>query len=316
MDGSNVNHSGAAAGGNVATPHARVDGAVRPIAPFTSDNTNPAGGINSNATDMARWLTVLLGKGRLADGSRLYSEETARALEAIVTPIPIRPPPPDAPQELAALVPQFRGYGLGLDIAEYRGHKVVRHSGGLPGYVSRVLRVPDAGVGVAVLTNQESEHAYQAIISRVVDHFLGAPGTDWLAAYQKIRAWEQLGAAAAERETAARRDTSSRPSLLLVGYAGTYRDDWYGDVTVALEGGRLVMRFSHTPSLVGDLEHWQHDVFVARWRDRELRADAFVTFALDADGHVEQAKMRAVSPQTDFSFDFQDLLLKPAPARP
>ena len=78
------------------------------------------------------------------------------------------------------------------------------------------------------------------------------------------------------------------------------------------EGGKLVMRFSHTPALVGDLEHWQHDTFVARWRDRELRADAYVTFALNPDGSIDQAKMRAVSPATDFSFDFQDLLLKPA----
>jgi hypothetical protein len=63
--------------------------------------------------------------------------------------------------------------------------------------------------------------------------------------------------------------------------------------------------------LVGDLEHWQYDTFVARWRDRELRADAYVTFALQPDGSVERATMKAVSPETDFSFDFHDLLLRP-----
>ena len=72
-----------------------------------------------------------------------------------------------------------------------------------------------------------------------------------------------------------------------------------------------MIRFSHTPALTGDLEHWQHDTFIARWRDRELRADAYVTFALNPDGSIDQAKMTAVSPATDFSFDFQDLLLKP-----
>jgi hypothetical protein len=100
--------------------------------------------------------------------------------------------------------------------------------------------------------------------------------------------------------------------LPLASYAGTYNDPWYGDVTISLESGNLVIRFDHTPSLVGDLEHWQYDTFVARWRDRELRADAFVTFALNPDGSIDQAKMKAVSPATDFSFDFQDLLLKPA----
>jgi hypothetical protein len=61
----------------------------------------------------------------------------------------------------------------------------------------------------------------------------------------------------------------------------------------------------------GHLEHWQQDTIVARWEDRELRADAFITFALDPDGRVAQARLRAVSPATDFSFDFQDLLLEP-----
>lgn len=42
-----------------------------------------------------------------------------------------------------------------------------------------------------------------------------------------------------------------------------------------------------------------------------LRADAFVTFALNPDGSVERAKMKPVSPATDLDYDFQDLLLKP-----
>jgi len=117
--------------------------------------------------------------------------------------------------------------------------------------------------------------------------------------------------AAEERSAVAKRDTASRPSLPLEKYAGTYRDAWYGDVIIALETGKLVMRFSHTPSLTGDLEHFQYDTFIARWRDRELRADAYVSFALKPDGSIDQVKMSAVSPATDFSFDFQDLLLLP-----
>ncbi len=82
----------------------------------------------------------------------------------------------------------------------------------------------------------------------------------------------------------------------LASYAGTYTDAWYGDIVMAMENGKLAIRFTKTPSLVGDLEHWQHDTFVARWRDRELRADAFVTFALNPDGTVDQVKMRPISP--------------------
>ena len=107
------------------------------------------------------------------------------------------------------------------------------------------------------------------------------------------------------------RDASSKPSLPLAKYAGTYRDAWYGDVEIVDEGGRLAIRFKHTPVLVGDLEHWQYDTFLARWRDRELRADAFVTFQLGPDGKVDQVKLVPESAEVDFSFDFQDLLLEP-----
>ena len=309
MTGSNVRLSASSAGGNVAATHAPIDGKVRPIKPFDSDNTNPAGGILSSAEDMAKWLRVQLSEGKLPDGSRLFSAATARELAGIVTPMPIGDPPP----ELTPLKMNFHGYALGFDVRDYRGHKVLMHTGGLPGFLSRVAMVPALNVGVAVLTNQEAGAAFDSIAFRILDHYLGAPAFDWIDGYRRAVDRNQAATAAREQSAAAARNAQSKPSLPLAQYAGTYRDGWYGDITIAQENGRLVMRFSHSPLLVGDLEHWQYDTFVARWRDRELRADAFVTFALNPDGSIDQAKMQAVSPATDFSFDFQDLLLKPVP---
>ena len=94
-------------------------------------------------------------------------------------------------------------------------------------------------------------------------------------------------------------------------YAGTYVDAWYGKISISWEQSRLVMRFSHTPALTGDMVHWQYDTFKVRWRDRSLAADAFVTFALNAEGGIKEATMKPVSALTDFSFDFQDLMLVP-----
>jgi CubicO group peptidase (beta-lactamase class C family) len=311
MDSSDVLHSQAGVTGNSATPHARIDGTVRPVTPFTNDNTNPAGGINTGAADIAKWLIVQLDSGRMAGGTRLFSPATTRQLWGLVTPIPFGPPPP----ELAPLARNFLGYALGFNVTDYRGRKIVTHTGGLPGYVSRVMLVPDLRLGIAVLTNQESGAAFEAVTYRLLDHYLGAPPFDWVAAYRTLDArYDSLTAAALAKASAAR-DTASQPSLPLARYAGTYTDAWYGDAAIALESGRLVMRFSHTPSLVGDLEHWQYDTFIARWRDRELRADAYVSFALAPDGTVSLATMSAVSPETDFSFDFQDLVLRPARAR-
>jgi CubicO group peptidase (beta-lactamase class C family) len=310
MTGSNVRHSAANAGGNVATPHAAVNGAVRPLKPFDSDNTNPAGGINSSADDLARWLTVQLAHGQLADGSRLFSEATWRQLTTMVTPMPINDPPP----ELLGLRANFQGYALGLVVRDYRGRKLLMHTGGLPGYVSQVVMVPDERLGIAVLTNQESEAAFESIAFRIADHYLEAPATDWIDTFQKVMTRLTSATAASDTNAAAARNTASKPSLPPAKYVGTYSDAWYGDIAITQEGEKLVMRFSHTPDLVGDLEHWQYDTFAVRWRNREIRADAFVTFALTPEGSIDSAKMKAMSPSTDFSYDFQDLVLKLRPA--
>jgi CubicO group peptidase (beta-lactamase class C family) len=308
MAGSNVRHSDALAGGNIAATHAAIEGKVRVIRPFDSDNTNPAGGINSNAEDMAKWMMVLLSEGRLGDGSRLFTDRTHRQLTTLVTPMSVNEPP----AELAAQRANFRGYALGLGVSDYRGRKVLAHTGGLPGYVSKVMMIPDLELGITVLTNQESGEAFESIVYRIADHYLQAPQTDWIAAYKKLADRQRAGFAEVERKAQTSRSASSGPSLPPNRYTGTYTDAWYGDVVIEQQGQKLVMRFTKTPSLVGDMEHWQHDTFVVRWHDRELRADAYVTFALNPDGTIEQAKMRAVSPATDFSFDFHDLLLRPA----
>jgi hypothetical protein len=57
------------------------------------------------------------------------------------------------------------------------------------------------------------------------------------------------------------------------------------------------------------MEHWQHNTWVVRWHDRTLRADAYITFSLNPDGSIAQARMAPTSPAVDFSFNYQDLEL-------
>ena len=309
MTDSDPNHSGAAHGGNVATTHARVEGRVRPIAPFTSDNTNPAGGIMSSAADMAKWMIVQLDSGRVSADRRLWERPTQRLMWTIVTPIPTGTPAP----ELMPMRSSFSGYGLGFFLRDFRGQQLVTHTGGLPGYVSRVMMIPELKLGVAVLTNQESGAAFDAIAYHVLDHFIQpTPRHDWLAAMQWLDAQNQGGFAEADSAAAAARDSSAGPSLPLASYEGTYRDEWYGDVVIERGAdGQLDIRMVPTPLLVGDLVHWQHDTFLARWHDRELRADAFVTFVLAPDGSIDEVRMVANSPSVDFSYDYHHLELKP-----
>jgi CubicO group peptidase (beta-lactamase class C family) len=308
MTGSNVLHSGAGTGGDVATTHARVHGRVQPVKPFLSDNTNPAGGINTNAEDIAKWMIVQLDSGRLAGGGRLFSPKTTRELWTLVTPIR----PPIVSPQMSPLRSNFFGYALGFWVRDYRCKKLVYHSGSLPGYLSRVTLVPELKLGVAVLTNQESGAAYDALTYHILDYYLQAAPHDWLGAYKRMEEREDSAFSAAERSAALLRTTTSSPPLPLERFAGTYTDKWYGDIAIAPASGKLRITFSHTPSLTGTLEYWQYNTFLARWDDPELRADAFVTFTLNPDGSIDTVKMKAASPATDFSFDFQDLLFKPS----
>lgn len=257
---------------------------------------------------MARWMQVQLAEGKLADGTALFSAKSQQQMWQMITPQVVAEP---AVPELLPARPNFAGYGEGWSLSDYQGHKLVWHTGGWPGMVSRVTLVPEANLGVVVLTNQEAGAAFNAITLSVLDAYLGRSGHDWVDAYRKAvdKGRDKADQAWAKHQAA--RDRTSRPSLSLDAYAGTYRDSWYGDMRIARTGKALRLQFDKTAQLVGTLEHWQHDTFIVRWDDRSLNADAFVTFSLDPDGKVRDVRMQAISELTDFSFDFQDLLFVP-----
>ncbi|HEY2013502.1 MAG TPA: serine hydrolase, partial [Bryobacteraceae bacterium] len=297
---------------DVATPHARAQGKVVALAP-SEHVLSPAGSMISSVGDLAKWLIAQLNRGEMDGGRRLFSAAQSQRMWSAETILPIADLADGAPKALAALQPNFKAYGLGWVLRDYRGKKLVYHEGALAGYVSRVTMVPDLKLGVVVLTNQEETGAYEAVTWTVLDHYLAAPETDWTGAFRELAKVQAAAGAAEVKKAAGTRNGNSRPSLPPASYAGRYRDQWYGDVIVEEHGGKLTIAFTHTKKLTGDLEHWQYDTFVARWRDRTLDADAYVTFALRPDGTIEQVKMAPVSPLTDFSYDFQDLDLRPAP---
>ena len=295
-------------GDEVAYPHAKADGKLCWLEPEDSDNWGAAAGVNTNLEDLSKWVLLQLGRGR-SNGVKLFSAAQSRQMWSPVTIMTTRP----ATGPLAAVAPNFSTYALGWNVSDYRGHKMVHHTGGLAGMVTRLTMIPEMQLGVVVLTNQEAGSAFNAVTYTVLDHYMGAAGTDWVEALAAAQKKREAAAADTILKAGAKRDANSKPSLPLSADAGRYHDAWYGDVFVEEKDAKLRMRFSHTAELVGAMEHWQQDTFIVRWDKRSLLADAYVTFALKPDGTVDQVKMAAVSPLTDFSFDFHDLLLKPAP---
>lgn len=312
MTRSNTSITEFRSGDDIATPHAKADGKLVPIKYINIDNIAPAGSINSCITDMAKWMIVQLDSGVIGKGSSpektLFSKGQNREMWSPVTIMPNGNPYP----ELAPMKRMFRAYGLGWGVSDFRGNKIVTHDGGLAGQESRVVLMPDKKLGVVVLVNKElSDAAYASMVYHILDGYLGVSEHDWIKGYHSFKKWQAEATAAKVEQQSAARNTTSKPSLPMTKYDGTYRDAWYGDVTIGEENGERIMRFSRTPLLVGKIEHWQYDTFIVRWKERTLNADAFVYFSLNPNGSIERMKMKAVSPDTDFSYDFHDLLFVP-----
>lgn len=267
---------------NVALPHVRIDGKPVAIAYRDSDALGPAGSIVSSVQDMSRYMQLLLAEGTL-DGKKLYSEKVAREL---FTPQMLVPIPPSTQPELKPLSPRFRAYGLGWFVRDYRGRMLISHTGGMDGMAAVVYLVPEERLGITVLSHQDGG-IFNALAFRLLDAYLGAPETDWAKVMLKSRAEGERKAKDAEAALVAARVPATKPSLELGRYGGRYRDRMYGDLSIAQENGKLVLRFSHSPAFTADLEHWQYDTFRLHWRDPMNFPKGFLTFALDAKGKLK-----------------------------
>ncbi len=306
---------------NRAAPHGRV-GELRGIGAqerldekkvALGANVGPAGAIATGANDIARWLQLQLAAGQLPGSEeRLFTAGNAREMWAPVVPVPVTQLPPP----LADVSPQFRGYALGWNVQDYRGHKVIQHGGGTLGFRAIVVLLPEKNVAWAIAMNSEDNEFTIGLHYELLDHYLGLPKRDWPRAFKDFLDERNAAGLEAQRKPFADRPRSS-PSLQLAGYAGAYADPWYGPIAVSESNGSLTIDFKQTPGMIGPLEHWAYDTFVARWPD-PLMEPAFVTFALDADGRPARISMKAFSPVADFSFDYHDLEFTPvaAPSAP
>ncbi|MES3020614.1 MAG: serine hydrolase [Pseudomonadota bacterium] len=303
---------------NVSGPHSKIDGKIALVKALPVHNAVGAVGINTNAEDIARWMTLLLDGGQIAGASkpgkdgksedvRLFSAKQSAEMWTAHTPIRISEPKP----ALAAIKPNFFAYGLGFQLRDYKGRKTVQHGGALQGFYSKVVLVPDAKLGIAIFTNAESGGALNALQYRLLDQYLDLAPSDWIKLVSDVEHEMHEKELARQKNAGKARIAASRPSLPLASYDGEYADPWYGSVTIKKEGAKRVMSFSKTPDLTGELEHFQHDTFIVRWKERNFNADAYVTFALNPDGSIDRMKMAPVSTETDFSYDFADLLFTP-----
>ncbi|MDI1280535.1 serine hydrolase [Brevundimonas sp.] len=305
-----------------ALPHARTgpplryQGPMRPIADSIAaiwnwDSAAAAGGICASAVDWSKWIAVRLAMGALPDGSRLFSEETAKEMwrpNVIVTSS--EGPTAALPGRAIAST-----YAMGFQVQDYRGERLVSHGGGSPGGISATMLIPGRNIGFSVFSNAEESYLLRALRSGITDICMARTDFDWIA--DSVRRNEEgiEKSLAAAVEIDAKQAAGAAPSLPLSAYAGTWRDPWYGDITIeARTTGRgrnartgLYLSFTHNPALQGPLEPYDGEMMRTRFPDTR-EEDAFITFEIE-DGRPVRATVKGVSPDIDFSYDYQDLKL-------
>jgi CubicO group peptidase (beta-lactamase class C family) len=255
-----------------ATAYERRQGVVRsvPLRPVTAPA--PAGAINSCATDMARWLLAQLGGGQ-QDGRAVMSSDTMARQHAAQIVLP---------EDRTFPASTRHAYGLGWMIGRYRDHRLLEHGGGIDGFQTECMLLPDDGIGVAVMTNTSSSLMAPVVAYRVLDELLGLEPLDWFSGYKP---WFDTLQTGMREARGARRVVPDAPlPRPLEAYAGEYEHPGYGTLAIAVEGGILRPRLG---TLDVSLAHRHYETFDLEWHELGDQSHLFpLMFLSDPDGDI------------------------------
>lgn len=192
---------------------------------------------------------------------------------------------------IAAARTEWQVPGLAVAIVKDGGRKIVSHGGGYDGMYSRVVMVPEENLAAVILSNSMTGIA-TALSNRILDEYLGAPERDWSSELLKLdqegrqRFYDRI------EEAVKPKASGTTPSLPLERYAGTYGGPFYGDATVTMEEGALVLRLLPAAELVADLTHLHHDTFRLDWRQEfAWFGPGTAHFVLNAEGQPAELKL-------------------------
>lgn len=252
---------------NVATPYMDIDGTPTKIPYLSVDNAGASAALNSSVNDLAKWLVLQLGEGKVGD-QQLVPPEVVADLRVPQTPIARKAP------KHGDKTGHFAAYGLGWFLRDHRGAFVVTHGGGLPGMISRVTLVPEEELGIAVLTNSESGAAGN-VANLIVDRYLGAdPSAEVERAKQAAKPKET------EPEEQEQRSETQPASVPVAKLAGKYTHALMGKAQVTLKDGVARLDLVDHGGLACPLAHQDQDQYDCRWDD-PIFGESVVSFDVD-----------------------------------
>jgi CubicO group peptidase (beta-lactamase class C family) len=253
------------------------------IEPYSMPVPEPAGSIQSNAADLAKWLRFQLnGRSHAERGNEVVV--SARNLEAMHTPQIVIPL--DAVDRIQFPETSQMSYGMGWVIQDHFGHRLLQHAGAIDGFRCHFTLVPKSRLGIVLLCNLDQTRMNIALSNSLLEMLLGLPHRDWNAIVHQARQEDEREAASEELKKTKGRHPDEPPSRELAGYAGAYEHPAYGTVRVALEMGKLVWQWQRFSK---PLEHYRCNTFALPIEEMD---NPLVVFTLDAKGSVARMKVR------------------------
>lgn len=235
--------------GDKALGHIRIDGSYKPLYQRDADPEAPAGGVSSSVNDVTHWLTMMLADGKY-NGQQIVDPA---ALLPAVSPQIVSSPPSEP-----AMRAGFYGYGFNVGTTSAaRVH--LSHSGAFDlGAATNFVIIPSADVAIVALTNATPTGIPETLTAEFADLVqFGEVREDWRKLYAQAFADmdKPFGSLAGKAPPA-----NPAPPKPLAGYAGSYRNDYWGPAVVAESGGKLTLSMGPRPDTV-ELTHWDGDVF-------------------------------------------------------
>jgi CubicO group peptidase (beta-lactamase class C family) len=260
MNNTMVLSTGVAEQPNVATPYTTSYTGTLQQVPFDNwNNLAPAASIISNVSDLSHWLKMQLDSGRY-NGKQILpwaAIQKTRDVNIITG------------SRKSSFYPiHFRGYGLGLNVADYNGRQVYWHTGGAGGMVSNVCFIPEEKLGIAILTNNDNQSFFELLRYQIMDAYLGVPYVN--RSQQQLTGFKkEMQHQVNEIETWKTRVKGLKPDLAISAYAGVYTNELYGPITISQTGNRLKINFSAKPDLTATLDYMDNGEWLMQYNNIE-----------------------------------------------
>jgi CubicO group peptidase (beta-lactamase class C family) len=290
---------------NVIAPHVPIDGKLKVISRYKNQLFDAAAGIYSSVNDMSKWMIMQLNNGKYgSENKQLFSQKEQTQMWTPQTIIPVTTKPP--------YNTHFSSYGLGWFLSDVKGYKQATHTGGLEGIVTQVTLIPELNLGIVVLTNQQSGAAFNAITNTIKDSYLGIKSDDYVTIYSnRVKTNEETADKVTDEVWAAvAENKKNKIKNEYKPFVGTYKDNWFGEIVISENKGKLYFASKRSPQLSGELFFYKDKNLVVKWNNAYFHADANLFFEFDPNGKAIKIKMKPISELTDFSYDFQDLDFK------